>query len=115
MFTEILLIANRANLLYGHRILYLFSSASTGRFGQSTFHHHTYTPAASSNAGGWSSGGGGGGHKSKSSALQTSALTLLAFLFFLQMLQTCLKEQMTSMNPTVGFLWFSNRISVFLV
>lgn len=66
-----------------------------------------YTPV--SEGSGWTSGGGGwtsvggGGHKSKSSALSMSALTLLAFLFFINMLQTCLKEQMTSLNPTVCF------------
>lgn len=40
------------------------------------------------------------GGKLKGAAL--SALTLLAFLFFLNLLQSCLKEQMDSMNPTVN-------------
>lgn len=54
-------------------------------------------------------GGGGGTHygpppemkkgKGKSAAL--SALTLLAFLFFLNLLQSCLKDHMDAMNPTV--------------
>lgn len=39
------------------------------------------------------------GGKLKGAAL--SALTLLAFLFFLNLLQSCLKEQMDTMNPTV--------------
>lgn len=94
--------ANKIKFLV--RNVLLFYSTNTGRFGQGTYHHHVYTPAASSNSNGWASGGGGGGgHKSKSSSLQTSALTLLAFLFFINMLHTCLKEQMTSLNPTVCF------------
>lgn len=62
------------------------------------------------------SGGGGGGyghatfdasnghprHKSKGgSSAALNALTLLAFLFFINILQNCLKEQMHSSNPTV--------------
>lgn len=39
------------------------------------------------------------GGKLKGAAL--SALTLLAFLFFLNLLQSCLKDQMDAMNPTV--------------
>lgn len=39
------------------------------------------------------------GGKLKGAAL--SALTLLAFLFFLNLLQNCLKDQMDTMNPTV--------------
>lgn len=39
------------------------------------------------------------GGKLKGAAL--SALTLLAFLFFLNLLQSCLKDQMDGMNPTV--------------
>lgn len=42
------------------------------------------------------------GGKLKGAAL--SALTLLAFLFFLNLLQTCLKEHMDTMNPTVSIL-----------
>lgn len=42
---------------------------------------------------------GGGKGKLKGAAL--SALTLLAFLFFLNLLQSCLKDQMEAMNPTV--------------
>lgn len=38
--------------------------------------------------------------KGKGAAL--SALTLLAFLYFLNMLQSCLKEHMDTMNPTVS-------------
>lgn len=44
--------------------------------------------------------GGGKGGKLKGAAL--SALTLLAFLFFLNLLQTCLKDQMDTMSPTVN-------------
>lgn len=40
------------------------------------------------------------GGKLKGAAL--SALTLLAFLFFLNLLQSCLKDQMDTINPTVG-------------
>lgn len=43
---------------------------------------------------------GGKGGKLKGAAL--SALTLLAFLFFLNLLQSCLKDQMDAMNPTVS-------------
>lgn len=39
------------------------------------------------------------GGKLKGAAL--SALTLLAFLFFLNLLQSCLKDQMDAMHPTV--------------
>lgn len=44
---------------------------------------------------------GGKAGKLKGAAL--SALTLLAFLFFLNLLQSCLKDQMEAMNPTVNF------------
>lgn len=40
------------------------------------------------------------GKKGKGAAL--SALTLLAFLYFLNLLQSCLKEHMETMNPTVS-------------
>ncbi|KAJ6638727.1 Trypsin-1 [Pseudolycoriella hygida] len=40
-------------------------------------------------------------HKSKGNSSAMSALTLLAFLFFLNILQSCLKEHMMAMNPTV--------------
>ncbi|XP_075977288.1 uncharacterized protein LOC142977329 [Anticarsia gemmatalis] len=40
---------------------------------------------------------GGGGHKSGASM---SALTLLAFLFFLHILQQCIKDHMTDMSST---------------
>lgn len=40
------------------------------------------------------------GGKLKGAAL--SALTLLAFLFFLNLLQSCLKDQMDAMYPTVN-------------
>lgn len=39
------------------------------------------------------------GGKLKGAAV--SALTLLAFLFFLNLLQSCLRDQMEAMNPTV--------------
>ena len=42
---------------------------------------------------------GGKAGKLKGAAL--SALTLLAFLFFLNLLQSCLKDQMEAMNPSV--------------
>jgi hypothetical protein len=45
-----------------------------------------------------------GGHKAgKLKGAALSALTLLAFLFFLNLLQSCLKDQMEAMNPTVNF------------
>lgn len=50
------------------------------------------------------SSGGGGGGKTKLKGAALSALTLLAFLFFLNLLQNCLKEQMDTMNPTVSFI-----------
>ncbi|XP_053608296.1 uncharacterized protein LOC128674046 isoform X2 [Plodia interpunctella] len=40
--------------------------------------------------------GGGGGHHKSSAAM--SALTLLAFLFFLHILEQCIKDHMTAMN-----------------
>lgn len=56
--------------------------------------------------------GDGGGHqtqygpppemkKGKGKGAALSALTLLAFLFFLNLLQSCLKDHMDAMNPTV--------------
>ncbi|GAB0092478.1 hypothetical protein DMENIID0001_074720 [Sergentomyia squamirostris] len=50
--------------------------------------HHHYSSSSS----GRTKGGGKGA---------LSALTLLAFLFFLHLLQSCLKEHMDTMNPTV--------------
>lgn len=45
-------------------------------------------------------------HKvSKGNASAMSALTLLAFLFFLNILQSCLKEHMMAMNPTVSYCY----------
>uniref|UniRef100_A0A1B0DF25 Uncharacterized protein n=1 Tax=Phlebotomus papatasi TaxID=29031 RepID=A0A1B0DF25_PHLPP len=41
------------------------------------------------------------GRKSGKGSGALSALTLLAFLFFLNLLQSCLKEHMDAMNPTV--------------
>lgn len=103
----------------------------TGRFGQATYHHHVYSSIPGDGGSAWNSGGGsgwnsgsgsgwtnggngwtgsGGGHKSKNSALSMSALTLLAFLFFINMLQSCLKEQMTSLNPTVCF--FASKVHI---
>lgn len=56
---------------------------------------------------------GGKGGKLKGAAL--SALTLLAFLFFLNLLQSCLKDQMEAMNPTVrNFLSFLAFNFIFL-
>lgn len=40
--------------------------------------------------------------QAKSTASAMSALTLLAFMFFLNILQSCLKEHMMTMNPTVS-------------
>ncbi|XP_049530142.1 uncharacterized protein LOC125948276 [Anopheles darlingi] len=64
------------------------------------FHSHppvhlvtTYSSGGHSSIGKSHRGGG------KGAAL--SALTLLAFLYFLNMLQSCLKEHMATMNPTV--------------
>lgn len=78
---------------------------SNGKFGgQATLHHNVY-----------SSIGGGGNtrsqHGSKNSSMTTSALALLAFLFFIHILQNCLKEQMVTSNPTVeSFIFKRNRI-----
>uniref|UniRef100_A0A182IPF0 Uncharacterized protein n=1 Tax=Anopheles atroparvus TaxID=41427 RepID=A0A182IPF0_ANOAO len=47
----------------------------------------------------WQAPAHGGKGKGKGAAL--SALTLLAFLYFLNLLQSCLKEHMETMNPTV--------------
>lgn len=42
-------------------------------------------------------------HRPKSKNSSLNALTLLAFLFFINVLQNCLKEQMVALNPTVSF------------
>lgn len=39
--------------------------------------------------------------KSKKKTAALSALTLLAFLFFLNLLQSCLKDHLAAVNPTV--------------
>lgn len=49
------------------------------------------------------------GGKLKGAAL--SALTLLAFLFFLNLLQSCLKDQMDAMNPTVSACANTTRVT----
>ncbi|KFB35809.1 AGAP013211-PA-like protein [Anopheles sinensis] len=54
--------------------------------------HHPLPPL-------WPGPSDGGKSKGKGAAL--SALTLLAFLYFLNLLQSCLKEHMDTMNPTV--------------
>lgn len=41
------------------------------------------------------------GKSGKLKGAAISALTLLAFLFFLNLLQSCLKDQMDAINPTV--------------
>ncbi|CAK1543073.1 unnamed protein product [Leptosia nina] len=60
--------------------------------------YYTYEPAQSH---GYSSPSkhhyGGGGHKSNAAM---SALTLLAFLFFLHILQQCIKDHMTAMGTS---------------
>lgn len=45
--------------------------------------------------------------KKKTAAL--SALTLLAFLFFLNLLQSCLKEHLAAINPTVRSSFYVKR------
>lgn len=42
-----------------------------------------------------------GGKSGKGKGAALSALTLLAFLYFLNLLQSCLKDHMETMNPTV--------------
>lgn len=51
----------------------------------------------------WVGGGKSKHHhnNNKSNSTAISALTLLTFLFFLNLLQNCLREQMETMNPTV--------------
>lgn len=44
---------------------------------------------------------GGGGKKGRSGTSTITALTLLSFFFFVNLLQGCIKEHMDSMNPTV--------------
>ncbi|KAG5669815.1 hypothetical protein PVAND_000108 [Polypedilum vanderplanki] len=53
---------------------------------------------------------GGKAGKLKGAAL--SALTLLAFLFFLNLLQSCLKDQMEAMNPTVMVMSAGQRMNI---
>lgn len=53
------------------------------------------------------------GGKLKGAAL--SALTLLAFLFFLNLLQSCLKDQMDAMNPTVRNLILTFNSTLLLI
>lgn len=84
----------------------MFLSNSRYGHGQATFHQHVYSTLGGGGSGGGGGHSSGGGHKSKNSALAMSALTLLAFLFFINMLQSCLKEQITSMNPTVCYVVF---------
>lgn len=59
-----------------------------------TPHRHSQT---------WLGGGKSKHHhnNNKSNSTAISALTLLTFLFFLNLLQNCLREQMETMNPTV--------------
>lgn len=67
---------------------------------------HQYSPTHEMYPESHSSYGGGHTqprHKSKGNSSAMSALTLLAFLFFLNILQSCLKEHMMAMNPTVSY------------
>lgn len=64
-----------------------------------TYHHYSAPVVSHSRTHKWLHGGSSHG---KSNASAMSALTLLAFLFFLNILQSCLKEHMLTMNPTVG-------------
>lgn len=70
--------------------------------------HHYQPPAHDTYADVHSYGGGHSHsqprHKSKGNSSAMSALTLLAFLFFLNILQSCLKEHMMAMNPTVSYI-----------
>lgn len=53
----------------------------------------------------------GSGKSKKKSGTALSALTLLAFLFFLNLLQSCLKEHINAMNPTVLVMTAGSRHS----
>lgn len=55
-------------------------------------------------------GSSGGGHKSKGHSLAILALTLLTFLYFINMLQSGLKQHMTSMNPTVMVMMSGQKV-----
>lgn len=57
-------------------------------------------PVAGTGGGGGKKGLFGGGSGKKGS-LAMSALTLLSFLFFINLLQGCIKDHMDAMNPTV--------------
>ncbi|CAH1995037.1 unnamed protein product [Acanthoscelides obtectus] len=57
----------------------------TDHHGSYGHHHHSY--------------GRGKGSKKSNRSIALSALTLLAFLFFLHILQQCLQEQMDNMTP----------------
>lgn len=70
-------------------------------FYPTTPHRHSHS---------WVGGGKAKHHHHKSNSVAVSALTLLAFLFFLNLLQSCLREQMETMNPTVSVAGPSTRV-----
>jgi hypothetical protein len=105
---------NQYNVKLGHGGETLSSGYSSGSgYGGGGGYSNSYSPPQTGGGYGY---GYGGGHqprphpvvyetprksgKGKGAAL--SALTLLAFLFFLNLLQSCLKEHMDGMNPTVS-------------
>lgn len=83
------------NFIFHAFCLFLFS---TNDGGQATFDHNIYSTL---HGGGMPFHGGGMHKSSKNSSAALSALTLLAFLFFLNLLQSCMKEHITAMHPTV--------------
>lgn len=97
IYINISIIEEKFNLKDFHLIL----SHRNDRFGAAhmTYHRDVYSdPMRRSHS-----------SKSKNTSVTTSALTLLAFLFFINILQSCLKEQMVSMNPTVRLLIFKQN------
>ncbi|CAG4961983.1 unnamed protein product [Colias eurytheme] len=69
--------------------------------------YYTYDPAPHSHGHASSSKHGGGGYKKSNAAM--SALTLLAFLFYLHILQQCLKDHMTAMSTPQVMIMSSGK------
>ncbi|EDW84681.2 uncharacterized protein Dwil_GK14244, partial [Drosophila willistoni] len=67
-------------------------------------HHHHHQPPSPPHKPKSSSSSSGKSKTKKGSGSVMSALTLLSFFFFVNMLQNCIKDHMADMNPTVMVL-----------